>query len=577
MIVSALKAASSYSVWSDPSAWSGTADVTHTGRRTHAGSKVTEATALTYSAFFCAFTLVAEAISMLSWHVNKHVPTGREKVPGHNLSPLLQTRANPEMSAATLRELLQGWAFTWGNGYAEIQRTTTGRPVWLWPEPPNRVDIRRDMETTTPEGRNPLVYVIKNKLNQIERVIPEENMFHLRNYSIDGITGLSTVRLAREAIGLGLSTEKFGAEFFGSGAHPTGVIESVKPLSADARERLKKKIDENYGPMGRRGTAVLEDAMTWKSIGIPPEDSQFLETRTFQVDEISRWTKVPPTMLAELSRAHFRNIEHLTIQFATRAVMPWVNRWEAESDWKLLSRQDRASGHFTRMNLNSAMRADSQTRSIFYDRMTKMGAYSVNDVLELEDRNTIGPAGDQRFVPMNVVPLDQAGSLAESRGKSNGNNQPPPGAQTAKKPMARMFGEAADRIVTKETKAIKSAQKRYKSDATFNKWLGGFHVEHRYYVADVLLPVAQALAELTQQNGSINDELGGQIKVLVEEYAVEHCCESAEALRQACSHNLVESLCDTWSAQRAAKMTDTLIERVSTLSLASLQEQHHGN
>ena len=564
----------SRSAFAPPGAWTGTDDLGLTSSRTSAGQQVTEESAYAYSALYNAFTLIAEAIGIMANNVFRSVESGKTKIIGHPLRPIIHQRANPEQSAQQFRELLQGWCLAWGNGYAEIQRSTTGQPVALWPIAPNRVDVRRDPDQTIPATqRNPIVYVIRSKLNKVEAVIPAEDMFHIKNFSGDGVVGFSIVQLARESIGLGLATEQFGANFFGNAAHPAGIIKTAKVMDPDAKRKLKDRWLQGHSGQRALGVAILDEGMDWTQIGIPPEDAQFLQTRVFQIDEIARWTKVPPTMLAELSRAHFKNIEHLSIQFVTRALLPWVSRWEHETNWKLLTRSQRDASEFTKMNVDSQLRGDTATRRDFYKVMNAMGVFTINDILELEDRNTIGDDGDQRFVPMNMVPLDSARQVAEGRGTPPpppSSSGPPAFGQIAEKSAMRTTHTQMQMILGKEANAAKRrVGKVNASDRAVE-----FYNKHVRTMDECLNPFALSLCEsiLGMSGVQITADNEDRIGFVVTEFCQAHCHVSLRSLEQAVSHNKVDELCESWLITRSVEATKELVERVASCTMAMSQK-----
>jgi hypothetical protein len=242
------------------------------------------------------------------------------------------------------------------------------------------------------------VYDIINK-RQPNVVLPASKVFHLHGLGFDGVMGYSVIALARQSIGLGLATEKFGAEFFGNGLHPGGVAEHPGKLGPQARKNIQESLREQV--KDAHDVLVLEEGMKWNKTTIPPEDAQFLETRQFQVPEICRWFRVPPHKVADLSRSTFANIEHQAIEFVTDSLVPWVKRWETEADVKLFGANRGA--FFTKFNVNSLLRGDQASRSAAYNSAVMTGYMTINEVRELEDMNPLPPAiGDVIYRPLNM-------------------------------------------------------------------------------------------------------------------------------------------------------------------------------
>jgi len=150
--------------------------------------------------------------------------------------------------------------------------------------------------------------------------------------------------------------------------------------------------------------------MSYKQIGISPEDSQFLETRKFQLNEIARMYRVPAHMVGDLDRATYSNIEQQSLEFVIYTLMPWLARWEQQMMIDLLRPQDR--GLYIKFSVDGLLRGDNQSRWESYAKGLQTGVYSINDVLRLEDMNPID-GGDVHLVPLNMIPLEQIGAMPE--------------------------------------------------------------------------------------------------------------------------------------------------------------------
>lgn len=374
----------------------------------NAGLWIDENNALTLSAVWACVRIISETLASLPWRLHlRRSDGGSDMLIAHPIDQLIHLRPNREMTANTFIEGMQAWALTWGNGYAEIERNLQGEPVALWPIEPHRVRVERD-------ALENVVYVVKNGAKD-DVILQQRDVFHLHGLGYNGLAGYSVISLARESMSLGLATERYGAGFFGNSSRPSGVLEHPQTLTDEAADRLRESWEEVHKGSGSSAkTAVLEEGMTWKSIAVPPEDAQFLQTRKFQVEEIARWYRVPPHKIAQMERSTFSNIEQQAIEFVTDTIVPWASRWEREADWKLLGRQQR-SRMFTRYNVNGLLRGDTENRFKAYATGRQWGWLSINDVRRLEDMNPI-PDGDDHLVPMNMVPADQAGRQPESDG-----------------------------------------------------------------------------------------------------------------------------------------------------------------
>ena len=196
--------------------------------------------------------------------------------------------------------------------------------------------------------------------------------------------GYSPVTLSRQAIGLGIAAEEFGASLFGNGSIPKGVIKTAKRLTPEAAANLRRSWEVMHqGTKSANGTAVLEEGMTWESITIPPEDAQFLATRQFQVLEIARIYRLPPHKLGDFSRATFSNIEETNLDYLMTSLMPWLIQVEQEWGRKLLTREDRRAGYFLKHDMSALLRGNMQARADYYTKLQATGALSPNQIASM--------------------------------------------------------------------------------------------------------------------------------------------------------------------------------------------------
>lgn len=400
-------------------------------RNTVAGIPVNEASALRHVAVLACIRVYAEAIASLPCHMYRRLERGKERTPDHPLYTLLHDRPNPEMTAFSFYETLESHALLWGNCYAEIDfGKSSDRPLALWPLLPDRTHPERDERT----GK--IVY--KTTLDTGAQVtLPAWKVFHVPGLGFDGLVGYSPIRLAREAISLGMATEHYGAAFFGNGARPSGVLEHPGKLSDPAYDRLKASWDNRHGGLtNAQRLAILEEGMKYTAISVPPEDAQFLETRKFQLAEIARLYRVPLHMIGDLERATFSNIEHQSIEFVVHSLRPWLRRWEQAINWKLLGQKERRT-HFAEFLVDGLLRGDIKSRYEAYAVGRQNGWLSADDIREAENMNPLPSGSGQIYlVPMNMVPADKVEAIAEAQIKK----QSEPKAEPQAKPGAEGTG-----------------------------------------------------------------------------------------------------------------------------------------
>ena len=361
------------------------------------GVKVTPDTALKNAVVWACVQYLAKTVAQLPWHVMRPLPQGGAEIAKSNPADyLLNERPCADMGAFSWRQSMVGAALTWGNAYAEIEWDNRGAPFALWPIHPERVCARR-----TATGA--LEYEIWNSGGNV--TLAAEDMFHLRGYG-DGPLGYNVVEYAAQSIGWAQATELFGLTYFASGANPSGVVETARGMSTDGIAQLRKAFNSMYaGPKGDK-TVFLDNGMKYQKLSTDPGDSQFIETRQHQIDEICRWFGVPPHKVMNLLRATFSNIEHQSIEVVVDSITPWNRAFEQEANYKLLGGR-RSGGLFTKLDIRALLRGDHASRSAYYKTMFELGM-TINQILDLEDLPGIGPKGDVVFVSNNVQTLENA-------------------------------------------------------------------------------------------------------------------------------------------------------------------------
>lgn len=380
------------------------------GAQSVSGENVTESTALTYSAVWNAVSLISSTIASLPLHLMQSGGKSKRIADQRRLYRVMHDAANPYMTALTFREVMMAHVLLWGNGYAEIVRDGVGEVTELWPVPPHRVKPRmRD---------GSLVYHITVSPGT-DIILPAERILHVHGLGYDGFAGYSVVAIARKSLGLGMALETFGASYFGNGTHLGAIVSHPGKLSQQAYDNLQSSLVNTYSGLGKsHKLLLLEEGMTVQKYGIPPDDSQFLESRQFQIPEVARWFNLPPHKLKDLTRSSFSNIESEQISFVTDSILPWLVRLEADYNLQLLDQYDRSlSGYgryYFKHNVDGLLRGDNASRAAFYQAMFNIGAMSINEIREKEDLDPI-KGGDIHLVPMNMTTLENAGKPPEPK------------------------------------------------------------------------------------------------------------------------------------------------------------------
>lgn len=393
----------------DPKAWSPSL-WNLIGSQSLSGENVTEHTALTYSAVWNAISLISGTIAALPLHLMQKKGEKKRIADDRKLYGVMHDIWNPYMTAMAGRECMMAHILGWGNGYAEKVINGYGEIKELWPITPNRVKVKMY------EGE--LLYSISMPNGQ-DVVLRRDQILHIPGLGYDGFMGYSVIALARKSIGLGMAMETFGSRFFGEGTHPGVIVEHPNQLSAQAHTNLKNSLMESYSGLGNsHRMLLLEEGMKFQKIVIDPKDSQFLESRQFNIPEIARWFNLPPHKLKDLTKSSFNNIESEQISFVTDSILPWLIRLEQNYNMQLLSAGDKAlygAGRlYFKHSVEGLLRGDANSRAQFYTVMLDRGVFSINEVRELEDKDPI-KGGDIHLVPMNMTTLETAGKPPEPK------------------------------------------------------------------------------------------------------------------------------------------------------------------
>ena len=381
---------------------------------TTSGKAVTERSAMQMTAVYSCVRILSEAVAGLPLHLYKYTDSGGKAMAlGHPLYRLLHDEPNPEMSSFVFRETLMTHLLLWGNAYAQIIRNGKNEIVALYPLMPNKMSVDRD-ET----GRLYYTYyrgsdeAIKDK--DFAVTLQPTDVLHIPGLGFDGLVGYSPIAMAKNAIGMAIACEEYGAKFFANGAAPGGVLEH--PGTIKDPQRVRESWQSTFGGSGNANKiAVLEEGMKYTPIGISPEQAQFLETRKFQINEIARIFRVPPHMVGDLEKSSFSNIEQQSLEFVKYTLDPWVIRWEQSIQRSLLS-PDEKSRYFVKFNLEGLLRGDYQSRMNGYAIGRQNGWMSANDIRELEnlDRIPAEEGGDLYLINGNMLPLKNAGAFANT-------------------------------------------------------------------------------------------------------------------------------------------------------------------
>lgn len=374
------------------------------------GTWVTPETAMSLTAVYAAVNVVSRDCAIMPRNVYRRLKGGGRIVapeqPAHNI---VRWQASDNVNSLRFFQTMMSHVLTRGNGYAEIVRDLgDGSPQKLLILHPTKTEPKETKSGT-------LYYELDGDPNNR---LPAEDVLHFAGMGFNGVKGFSPITIARQTIGLSIAAEQFGAAFFGNGAIPKGILKHPKRLTEIAAGNLRGTFyDKHQGSQNAHNLAVLEEGMDWVNTQISPEDSQFLQTRQFQIQDIARLFSVPPSKIGDYSNSHLRNIEEANLDYIATTLHGWIAMMEYELNIKLLTPKDRKRYSIS-FDMSALMRGDSAGRATYYQTMRNLGAISADEIRDMEGLNPIGPArgGDLYIVQGQYLPLDQISKIPDPSG-----------------------------------------------------------------------------------------------------------------------------------------------------------------
>lgn len=421
------------------------------GNNVASGVSVNEDTAMQVSAVYGCVRILAETIASLPLNVYRR--DGESKVidTSHPLHSILHDAPNNIQTSYELREFQVSNLGLRGNSFNQVLRSGRGAIGEIIP-------LYSQYAKPRTTADNKLVIDYQEPGNN--RVFQQSEIWRTAGLSSNGVTGLSPVSLARESIGLSIATEQHGAYLFSNGAQVPAVLEHPQILNDEAFKHLKESFDDKHTGVGNsHKPLILEQGMTYKSIGMTSEDSQFLESRKFQIAEIARWYRVPLHMLNELTNATFSNIEHQSIEFVMHTIRPWLVRIEQSINRDLFLPSERGR-YFVEHNIEGLLRGDTLSRYEAYGKGINDGWLNPNEVRKFENLDPVDGLDDYRF-PLNM------GAQDETQSTENMNNS------------------IAAEMVEKEISAVKF-EAFNKSPDEFKAWAVKFYDRHLTKAAELM-------------------------------------------------------------------------------------------
>ena len=373
------------------------------GMKTSSGVRVSEDTAMAYSGVYAAVRIISTMLATTKPQVFKKNGKDIEIDLNHSSNYLISKHPNLKDTSFNFWERMIATVLLWGNSYAQIIREgdTITRLAYLHP-----ADVEPQFNTS--ESR--VFYKIKER----KTLLSDWQIIHISGLGFDGLKGMSPIELHRNNIGNGLSEVQYQGEFYKNNASVSGVLRHPGKISEDAQKRLRASWDRTHnGNNNRHKSLILEEGMDFTPLTIKPADAQFIETRKFTLEEISRIYGVPLHMLNSLDKSSFNNIEHQSIEFVQMGLQPWAERIEAELDRKLLTEQEKKQNtHFIEFDLDRLLRGDIESRMNKYNTMFQTASITPNQIRQGEKMNGYD-GGDEYFINQAYTKVNNIGNESQ--------------------------------------------------------------------------------------------------------------------------------------------------------------------
>ena len=445
---------------------------------TSSGINVTPSNAMTITAVYSAVSIISESIAMLPWECLRNVHGGKEKAFDDPRYNLVNLRPNRFQNTMEYRETMIAMLMLRGRAIAEKIVNNSGVITDLIPLHPDT--IRPFM---APNG----TIAIEHRPNgHSARILLDGEFVDLKGLSPDGINCISPIQANAETLGISKAAEAYAGTYFGNGTVVSGVLETDEALSDNAYKRLKDWTRRHQGVGNSHNPAILEEGLTWKPITVSPEDSQLLETRSYQIEDIARIYRIPAYKLQRMDSVKFNTTEQQAIDFVTDTLLPRITRFELAHNAVLFDDSERRIIQ-SDIDLKGLLRGDSKTRSEFYRKMWDMGAYSANKILNLEGENSVDD-GDRRYIPVNVMPSDRVDELLDAKTRPQ-----PLVVEQNSNPFTRSIFE---RISKAESNAVDRGKDMVK-----------FFEKHSDFIENITTPIVQGFSVMVGE-----DSLRGYFK-----------------------------------------------------------------
>lgn len=377
---------------------------------------VTPDTAMKFTTIYTCVKVLSESIATLPIHLYEEKKNKRERL--DNAITRRLENPNKFMSEFDFKSMIAVDSCLFGNSYWQITKNGLTDITGIYPLIPTqmKVEIKEDGD----------ISYVYTSLKQGVVTLPADEVLHFKMLSLDGVVGISPIAYNALAISLGMSQSEYSDNFYKNGSNSSVILSHPATLKDDAYNRLKDSFTKEYtGVKNSHKPILLEDGMKIERLSITNADAQYIESRTFNKDEIAGIFRVPPHMVNEMSKSTFSNIEHQSLEFVKYSLMPYLVMIETELKNKLLLKSGRSKQYF-KFNTNALVRGDIKTRYESYQIGIQSGFINRNEVRRLEDLDEADGL-DEFIVPLNMTNVtkngaENNGQLTTQNGETNANN-----------------------------------------------------------------------------------------------------------------------------------------------------------
>jgi len=368
------------------------------GRMSATGQNITWQTALRVSTVLRCSAIIAEGICSIPWKLYRKDGERKVEAIDHPLWDLIKYRPNEWQTSFEFRETIGFHLALCGNAYIWLNRVGK-KIVEMVPFEPNMVSVYRHTDWT-------LTYYLSFP-DGSKFQLPQEDVWHIKSHSWNSYKGLDVLSLARDSIGLSLAIEEGQAKLQKEGVRPSGILTVDQVLDAEQFKKFRKLVDTQYaGRVNAGKPMILDKTTTWEQTALSSVDSQTIETRGFQVEDVARQMGVLPIMLGHSGdkSVTYASSEQMFIAHHIFTTRVWQRRITESADVHLLTKAERKAGFYNGFVDTELLRGDTQARGEFYKLLWMIGAVTGNEIRRMEDWDDIDGL-DRPWAPLNAAPI----------------------------------------------------------------------------------------------------------------------------------------------------------------------------